>query len=414
MIKCIYCCKEKQESEEHVIPAGLGGDDRNWLLEDCVCSDCNTKVFSPLELKFLRSSPIAIARLFMQPYTRNRGAKTGTPTVQPLNSYFAEPETKALLEQELLAGGKPHILPQVVLRPPRELHLHSADVEEGRAFVSNLNVLLQATLKLVRKYRDGFENRFEVTVLQWNEADERYSVEGTPETSSRSPPDLKSMIWIEALTPSKLAEENFVLAPRVYQRGGGQVVCKVKDVAHAPVLLSIIQPQLSTLVIPDDAPAVVTEAPGIHQQFSFSMLVHDRVLAKIGMNLCAKIFGADFVRRPEFDPTREFVRTGQGRILKIPAVDLPEGETSEEQLNHHVFVLTAIALPEEGLRGLVLQTRLYGGPIEHFLLAKLPESEEALRETVVVVNDYRQHLIECRTVAEWEEVARAQESEELK
>src|SRR4051794_23745756 len=42
---CIYCDSKGPFSEEHVVPAGLGGDDRDWLLKDCVCAKCNTTVF---------------------------------------------------------------------------------------------------------------------------------------------------------------------------------------------------------------------------------------------------------------------------------------------------------------------------------------------------------------------------------
>jgi hypothetical protein len=27
-------------TDEHVVSAGFGGDDKAWFLKDCVCSDC--------------------------------------------------------------------------------------------------------------------------------------------------------------------------------------------------------------------------------------------------------------------------------------------------------------------------------------------------------------------------------------
>ena len=45
---CIYCGEQKPFTAEHVVSAGIGGDDPDWMLTDCICSDCNTKVFAPL------------------------------------------------------------------------------------------------------------------------------------------------------------------------------------------------------------------------------------------------------------------------------------------------------------------------------------------------------------------------------
>ena len=51
---CIYCGSPGPFTAEHVVSAGLGGDDNAWLLDDLVCGVCNTDIFSKLETKFLR------------------------------------------------------------------------------------------------------------------------------------------------------------------------------------------------------------------------------------------------------------------------------------------------------------------------------------------------------------------------
>jgi len=113
---CIYCPSEGPFSDEHVIPAGLGGDDVHWLLKDCVCRVCNTEIFSKLETKFLRISPMAIARLFVQPQTRS-----GTPSVQPTITYHHDARSGLLLEAELGPGGAPKILPQLIVQSAYEV-----------------------------------------------------------------------------------------------------------------------------------------------------------------------------------------------------------------------------------------------------------------------------------------------------
>ncbi len=47
-LNCIYCPSTGPFTDEHVVPAGLGGDDKDWLLKDAVCGVCNTTIFSPL------------------------------------------------------------------------------------------------------------------------------------------------------------------------------------------------------------------------------------------------------------------------------------------------------------------------------------------------------------------------------
>jgi hypothetical protein len=112
---CFYCGSPGPFSDELAVCAGMGGDDSAWILSDCVCRVCNTDIFSKLETKFLRSSPAALARLFLQPRTRNRGSKTGSPSVQPKASYIPDPATGILVEAVLDPGGNSEVLPQLII-----------------------------------------------------------------------------------------------------------------------------------------------------------------------------------------------------------------------------------------------------------------------------------------------------------
>ena len=114
---CIYCGSKRAFSDEHVIPAGLGGDDAAWVLTGCVCSICNTDIFSKLETKFLRSSPVALARLFLQEKTRNRGSRTGAPSLQTKVTLVSDPGTGLLLAAEVGPQGQARVLPQIVAIP---------------------------------------------------------------------------------------------------------------------------------------------------------------------------------------------------------------------------------------------------------------------------------------------------------
>lgn len=69
---CIYCNKLRPFTDEHIFPAGLGGDDRNFLLKNLVCGFCNSYFAKNLELTFMRSSEAALSRIFHQPAARKR------------------------------------------------------------------------------------------------------------------------------------------------------------------------------------------------------------------------------------------------------------------------------------------------------------------------------------------------------
>jgi len=56
MPECIYCGKNENEvsfnGREHVIPRLMGSFENSPILKDCVCDNCNSKVFNSLETKF--------------------------------------------------------------------------------------------------------------------------------------------------------------------------------------------------------------------------------------------------------------------------------------------------------------------------------------------------------------------------
>src|SRR4051794_39310824 len=191
---CIYCDSKGPFSEEHVVPAGLGGGDKNWLLKDCVCAKGNTMVFSPLEAKFLRTSPIAFARLFRQPNTRKNSRSGGMPSLQTLGSDVRDQATGVLIEIELMPGGRPSILPQVLLVYPDRFSITGPDEEQTRKFIAKLLLLLGPSVHLVRKLRER-PARFEVRTLTWGH-------EGRVSLSDivlmTKPP--KDAVWIEELS----------------------------------------------------------------------------------------------------------------------------------------------------------------------------------------------------------------------
>jgi hypothetical protein len=361
---CIYCPRSGPFTDEHVISAGLGGDDSRWLLKNCVCGHCNTNVFSKIEAKVLRASPIAIARLFLQSRTRDGG----TPSIQTQVSFFEEEQSKLLLEQELRAGGQPVVLQQLLFVPPSELVLVGVDIEAAKAFMRTLTAALSDDFLLVEKVREGNEARYYLTRLVWQ--DDFYVA--TSREGANKPPATE-VIWFEPAVRPVTTAEDFTLPPRVYQRTTGQVVCRSNERDDATLLLTIFRMNLATLAIPDRFPLQATRAPRIHLGLSADFLKpHDRFLVKTGINLCAYLFGADFVRDPAFDRARRYTRTGDGAVYKVPderaaAFQHVFGPPFE---HHHVLMLWPGPGKAHEKACAVLLSRFYGGPIESTRLAE--------------------------------------------
>lgn len=132
---CIYCSSNGPFSAEHMIPAGLGADDKRFLLRDMVCKTCNTTVFSPLELEWLRSSPTTIGRIFMQAEGRKRGSKKNPPKLGARTKVVVTPEGYTA-EAEIGYRGKATILPQLILVDDRQCSVSGSDKEEFSGFIS--------------------------------------------------------------------------------------------------------------------------------------------------------------------------------------------------------------------------------------------------------------------------------------
>jgi hypothetical protein len=249
------------------------------MLKGMVCVVCDTGIFSKLETKVMRASPLAMARLFLQPTTRLRGSQTAKPTIEAAVSYFDDPELHIPLEQEF-SGGQPAVLPQVVAQPPNMLSVTATDVATANALVEELGALGD-TISVVEKIRDGIEVRFTETVLQWN--DDHYQAR-EPVGHTKAP---KNAIWLEPLTrPANLTTS--ILPPRVFRRSKGGLVCRAHSVEQAAGF-TCVRANHATIVVPDGTLARRFESPDIHLNQVFNVSAHDRVLTKIGFNVCVRL-----------------------------------------------------------------------------------------------------------------------------
>ncbi len=227
---CIYCGGPGPFTDEHVVSAGLGGDDNGWLLKDLVCGVCNTDVFSKLETKFLRSSGPALARLFLQDKGRGRGSKASTPSIDAELTYFHEPNSGTLLVARLIAGGRPITLPQIIARSrgaQAETAVTGGDTDAVGKFLAVLDNL-------------------------------------------------------ERVRPAT-ADQAAILPSSVFQRPEGQMVCRTTVPGLAVALLSFLRlnPQVrKSEVVAGESEAV--ERPDIYFRYASDPAIYRRVLSRSG------------------------------------------------------------------------------------------------------------------------------------
>lgn len=391
---CIYCGSLGPFSDEHVVSAGLGGDDKQWMLRGCVCENCNTRIFSKLEAKVLYSSPVAIARLFSQPFTRNKG----TPSVQPKTSFFAEPNSKILLEVELGPQGQTDVLPQVILSEDGAASIYGANAGVLSDFIDALQRGLADNTVLIEKTTSEFEVHYPITPIAWT--NDAYAVGDT--TPMLRPP--KGGFWIETIHQPPTAQGNKPVLPRVFRRPGGQIVCRAISPRQAAGLLTIVRKSPDLFAAKGrlgGAEQVEQEQPGVHQGYNVDLSAYDRVLTKIGLNLVAHLLGTDFVRDAAFDAAAEYAREGKGNILKHPAARASKNATmlGKALLNRHVLMLTRGPAANGG-HTVIFTCRLYGGPLEMIRLADMKRDIPELERPLLIHVDYAQQLIVQKTLEE--------------
>ncbi|CAH2894714.1 MAG: hypothetical protein PCALPYG88_1036 [uncultured Paraburkholderia sp.] len=389
---CVYCKSNGPFSDEHLIPAGLGGDDRRFLLKGLVCADCNTKVFSPLEAAFLRSSPVAIARMFMQPTGRRRGSKRSTPKVDAQLKLMVTPDGPPA-EVELGLRGSPVTLPQIIYLSDSECSVTGTDNETVARFLEKTRALLEEAVLLVEKRTT--EDRsvfFDIKRFIWST--DHYVLD----SQTASPVAPKVCVWQTSLggTDHNASAEH----ARFFERREGQIVMRSSALAPDRALTFFRKAAWQI----DLTAATIREIrnPLVHVGgMSVDIHIASRVVAKIGVNLLTFIAGDRYVRQPQFDSIKQTVLSGYPR-LPIMTNDAAEGFAPmfagvPEGL--HAFIVSSANLPD-GTFSIMVIARLYGSGIE---AAKLGENlTQPLAESPVFFTvDYAEHVIERHTLRDF-------------
>lgn len=391
--KCIYCDEASDFTDEHMFPAGLGGDDRKYLLKDLVCGHCNTVVFSKLETQLMRNSAFAVGRIFMQPTGRGKGSKANKTVLNADCVSIVEPLSSIALEGEIRAGGEAYILPQIIFSR-NEVSATGSQFAEMKEFFSKLKEMLGDNVKLIRKFKDAGVARYEVDLLELKDSK---SYELVEKIQMAKPP---VGIWLEHLVPPATALAGTRFVTRLFLRPAGQLVLRVISDRHAYIALSEARMYLREVSSIEIPASTSIEKPNVHVGMNMLSELINRAIAKIGVNIACFEYGPEFVCFDGFSSIKSSIISG---VNPIPVVSLPDPRLQDlfdlDKREIHLAAIFPFAM-EEGKASLSFVLRLYGGGIQVILLAKNVQMPK-IEEPVVFIVKYLEHKIERQLISDY-------------
>jgi hypothetical protein len=359
----VYCNEPGDFHDEHVFPAGLGGDN-NLQLRDLVCYVCNHDVFGPLDQELMRSSAVAIMRQFRMGLGRHDGKRSAPPKLDTRVTELFHPILQLYVEEEVLPGGRPHTRPQILFNG-QDHPLIGSDQAEIDAFVDRLASVLASTAQLIVKEGRGREAVFHVTTLTW---DGQQYVQNGVSVEKRAP---KTGIWLEPLEAKSEGNKDCYYASRLFHRREGQLVLRALPQNDVAVLLTearlvASQTQQHPPMIPHDI-----SAPSVNVSMSMDMFRVWRAMAKIAVNHVCHEYGDSIVRHPTFGMIKRQILLEGLPPIEPKRWDAPQIEEifSKDTRPIHVVMLWPAQL-EDGTFRVCCGIRFFQTPFEGFVLAE--------------------------------------------
>lgn len=345
---CIYCNLSNDFTEEHVFPAGMGGDDRSFLLKEGVCTDCNTKIFSVFEATLMRRSVVALARAINQPKSRN-GKNS---TYDPIEVNIIDEEGRRL-ESCYTEGLKAEILPQLIYNG-ETIDSAATTKADLHSFTHELaKILNKETISLIEKKNTNTKNKFIIHTYSLTSSAyvlrEKYGIDKPP----------KNCLWIQYQTPKP---NDTSTTPKIYRRAKGQLVIKVPDLSAVGIMLLKIRATL---------PSILTSSIDVDEEEHPTPLATttslawssecDRAIAKIGVNLLAFQEGLESARHPSLDPIKNFILRGtpSPQAGFLPNEDYRSKAFGIIPKGHHCLALSLSKNPDSTLTANIAMV-LYG------------------------------------------------------
>ncbi|TKJ79342.1 hypothetical protein PspCFBP13509_11545 [Pseudomonas sp. CFBP13509] len=388
--KCIYCGSFGPFSDEHVFPAGMGGDDKDYILIDLVCVECNTVTFSKLELSLMRRSPTGLGRNFMQSKSRERGGQTAKPSIETRNRYVID-EFGRLLESEEDKNGVETILAQCYFEGEK-IYYTAQDSPHLKKMYDALEIALsKTTINMIKKITS---KSFEVTVYEWT--NDKY--EFLKKETVNKPPTVG--IWVDS--PSEKTQ-NF--KPRFFQKLKGQLVLKTENnEGHTALLRNMRRTLPSIRQKHADVQPNTIENPIVQVEMVVDMQETERAIAKIGFNFFILTLGEYAANEAECNGIKSSILRG---TPELPSSSF--GEDAQEVISDlfgippqkcHCVMLLAIPSGSD-TRDIYFNAKLYGSGAHKVLIARSTKFS-GLEDPFYFIINYETNKIEKLSMLEYQ------------
>lgn len=350
--KCIYCGNtENAFDTEHVFPAGMGGNDSNYLLVDTVCEKCNHN-FSKFETTLMRRSVVALARIFLQPYGRRNGEP---PEIDTLETHVIDNSGRAIESDHF--GSKIETLAQLSF-VENTIHTTAKDTEALREFLKILaDLFVDKKLLTTEKISQKKPDRFQVSTYVATDKD--YILE-TTQVVSKAP---KNTIWLGY--NAQLDKDKKPVPPRIFRRKKGEILLKTHDSSLIGKILGSARRALPEIVENSTDPkSSEVEHPLVQITAEAWSGECDRAIAKIGFNLLVHRIGKNQAADSAFDKIRKSIVDGHPQLPLVFLPDETEGSIKKNifaniPANHHCLLLTPLVMPDGKVR-ILFAAVLYG------------------------------------------------------
>lgn len=391
--KCVYCGKSNEFNGEHMFSAGLGGDDKNYILENCVCTKCNNEL-SKLEIELMRKSVVGFARSMYQETGRDRGNKTEPPKMQfqPTHLWADGIPLEALNLPKLTAK----ILPQIVICPEYVFGTADNDQEWNDFFCKLEQLFTKEDILLIEKVRVDNASQFKVTEMKRQDGHFTF---GNTTVQKKAP---KGALWFNLEDSADLSPEQLsTFPPRFYLHDGKTINYKSTDTITFLTDINHAFNYFKNTPINPDYEDTTIKQPLMRGGISGDMRAADRALAKNGLNLLIKVMGAEYVRDECFSEIKLSILEGEPELpFGMRGRDDPiQPFFGNVPSNHHVMFLAAMSTGNDRAM-IVFAIKLYGGAAFQYCLAtNAPDPK--WRQPIYCLVDFQNHEIKPVSAIEY-------------
>jgi len=384
MPNCIYCNSEGPFNKEHVFPYFLGGGGDGWTLINTVCKDCNN-IFSVLECALARHSIESIPRTFYGPQGRRSKKKKRQIPLYAEDLYYLFDKDDLVYEAGLEIGFQPYLRPQIIEVSFPQFAVTGSDYSEVEKLIEGTKQFVEKEFFIVAKRPTKKGEVFELVELKLD--GENVIINNTIES------DEPTGAWFRTF-PEDFDLKKKRRTTRIYLDDNNKLIIKSTDISKAiefifPLLKMIYSRKALSKNI-NNTPKQIVEATGSELAIKVSVKLEliSRAIAKIGLNFVTKLYGVNFVLKPEFNEIKKFAlgeihNTFEEAGLHVKPIDpnvSPFKQIPISDNNHYMFITY------NDNNGLVFGLNLYGGKGGYFARLgniKPPQDKKTFRFAIV-------------------------------